>query len=400
MPFMVQLVLLDIPTVYALTGLSSLAGAAILLWLRTDHRGSGSAMTLFSAGILALGIGFLAFALRSNAANWPIPLIGYTAFGASSVLIWLGTRHLLGMQGGVAVGAAAFAAYAAALFAIREPTASQAIARIVLSSLFVIGFVALAAFEAQRSTWMKPLRSVRMMRNLLVLFGVIVAVRMTAFVVQGIPLLADGSSEPGVLRSLFAAVFGTLPFLITVSVLSIVNAQLSVRLGRMASTDDLTGLVSRRSLQESATRLLHRPAAGDGCIALLMIDVDRFKAINDRYGHGVGDQVLRHVANVLRQVLRPDSLIVRYGGDEFCALVPVPGEAAAFVVAERLRATMESSPYRLDGQRVAITLSIGVSVHRRGKTLRQLLDEADRRAYRAKADGRNRVVAEDAAQAA
>jgi diguanylate cyclase (GGDEF)-like protein len=75
--------------------------------------------------------------------------------------------------------------------------------------------------------------------------------------------------------------------------------------------------------------------------------------------------------------------------------VPVPGEAAAFVVAERLRATMEASPHRVDSERIAVTLSIGVTVHRHGKTLRQLLDEADRRAYRAKADGRNRVVADD-----
>ena len=99
-----------------------------------------------------------------------------------------------------------------------------------------------------------------------------------------------------------------------------------------------------------------------------MIDIDRFKPINDRHGHGVGDQVLRHVAGVLRQSLRPDSLIVRYGGDEFCALV---------------------------SQRIPVTLSIGVTVHRPGKTLGQLLDEADRRAYRAKADGRNRVIADD-----
>ena len=396
---MIKLALLDVPTVYALTGLSCLAGAAILIWLRADHRESGPAMTLFSAGILALGVGFLAFALRDDFTGWLTPLVGYAGFGVSSVLIWLGSRYLLGMQGGAALAGIALAAYLAMLFAIREPSAPQGIARIVLNSLFVIGFMALAAFEAQRSPWMKLLRSVRMMRNLLVLFCVVVAVRMAAFLAQGIPVMADGTSGPGVLRSLFATLFGALPFAITVSVLSIVNSQLSARLGRMASTDDLTGLVSRRSLQESATRLLQRPA-GEGCIALLMIDVDRFKPINDRYGHGVGDQVLRHAANVLRQVLRPDSLIVRYGGDEFCALVPVPGEAAAFVVAERLRATMESSPYRLDGQRIAITLSIGVSVHRQGKTLRQLLDEADRRAYRAKADGRNRVVAEDAPLAA
>lgn len=383
----------DVPTIYMLTGISSLVGSTILIWLRGDHRESGPALTLFAAGILALGIGFLCFAIRSGT-GWLAPTLGYIAFGTASALIWLGSRNLFGLPGRAAVAGAAIAVYVAALLAIREPTAAQAMARISLNSVVVIAFMGLAAVEAHRSGWARQLRSVRLMRALLVLFCAIVAVRMVTFLAQGIPLHADGSAPPGLLRALFAALFGSMPFAITVSVLSIVNSQLSVRLRQMASTDDLTGLVSRRSLHESAGRLLGAPA-GDGCVAVLMIDVDNFKAINDRHGHGIGDQVLRHVASVLRQVLRPDSLIVRYGGDEFCALVPVPGEAAAFVVAERLRATMEASPYRLDGQRVAVTLSIGVTAYRHGKTLRQLLEEADRRAYRAKADGRNRVVAED-----
>ncbi len=401
MPDMTMVGLPDVPTVYMLTGFSSLVGAGILLWVRRDHRDSSPALTLFAAGILALGLGFLSFAARAGLSNWLAPLAGYAGFGVSAVLIWLGSRQLYGlgrMPGQAMVSGIAIAGYVAALFAIREPTAAKAIGRIVLSSVFVITFMGLAAWEAHRSRWIRTLRSVRLIRGLLLLFCVIVALRMIAFVAQGIPLHADGSAPPDVLRSFFAVVFGSLPFAITVSVLGIANSQLSSRLHLMATTDDLTGLVSRRSLQESAKRLLGQ-VAENGCVALLMIDVDSFKAINDRHGHTIGDHVLRHVANVLRQSLRPDSLIVRYGGDEFCALVPVPGEAAAFVVAERLRATMEASPHRLDSQRVPITLSIGVTVHRHGKTLRQLLDEADRRAYRAKADGRNRVVAEDAPMA-
>jgi len=126
-----------------------------------------------------------------------------------------------------------------------------------------------------------------------------------------------------------------------------------------------------------------------------MIDLDDFKNVNDRHGHGIGDELQRHVAALLRGALRPDSLIVRYGGDEFCALVPVPGEAAAFGVAERLRATIEASPYCHESLPLPITMSIGVSIHRPGRTLREMLDEADRRAYRAKSQGRNRVVADD-----
>lgn len=387
----------DIPTVYMLTGFSSLVGAVILIWLRRDHRESSPALTLFAAGILALGVGFLSFAVREGLAGWLAPLLGYAAFGVSAVLIWLGSRQLHGLdglQGRAVVAGIGLAAYVAALVVLREPTAGRAIARLALNSVFVIAFMGLAAWEAHRSRWLAALRSVRLIRALLVLFCAIVAVRLVAFLVHGIPLHSDGSAPPGVLRALFAVVFGSMPFAITVSVLSIANSQLSARLHRMATTDDLTGLVSRRSLQESADRLLGRASQG-GCIALLMIDVDNFKTINDRHGHAIGDLVLRHVAGVLRQTLRPDSLIVRYGGDEFCALVPVPSEAAAFVVAERLRATMEASPYRLESERIPVTLSIGVTVHDHGKTLRQLLDEADRRAYRAKADGRNRVVADD-----
>jgi diguanylate cyclase (GGDEF)-like protein len=180
----------------------------------------------------------------------------------------------------------------------------------------------------------------------------------------------------------------------TVVVLSIANSQLSSELHRMATTDDLTGLVARRSLHDSARRLVEQTAGG-GCVAVLMIDLDDFKSVNDRHGHALGDEVLRHIAQVLRKVLREESLIVRYGGDEFCALVPVAGEAAAFVVAERLRVAVEASPYRFGREAVPVTLSIGVTVHRNGATLRQLFDEADRRAYRAKAGGRNRVVGDD-----
>ncbi len=388
---MTTIALPDVSTMYVLTGFSSLVGAVILIWLRGDHRESGPALPLFAAAILAIGVGFLSFGARDDVVGW---LIGYTGFGVAAVLSWLGSQQLFGHPARPVVAGIALAGYLAALFAMHDATAAQAIGRITLSSLFVAGFMGLAALEAHRSRWIGQLRSARLFRALLIAFGAIVMARLAAFVANAILLHSDGSAPPSLLLVLSAVVFGSLPFAITVSVLSVANSQLSARLKKLATTDDLTGLVSRRSLQESADRLLGA-APGTGCIALLMIDIDRFKPINDRHGHGVGDQVLRHVAGVLRQSLRPDSLIVRYGGDEFCALVPVAGEAAAFVVAERLRATMEASPCRLDSQRIPVTLSIGVTVHGTGKTLAQLLDEADRRAYRAKADGRNRVIADD-----
>ncbi len=387
-----SLFLPDIPTVYLMTGFSSVAGAAILLALRGDHEGVNRAMPIIAAGVLAMGLGFVCFALRNELQPQVAASLGYTGLGIAALLVWLGVTHLFGRPASPWLPAAVAFAYIATMVALREPDARHAIVRIALSSTFTLVFLGLAAWETHRSPLLRSLRSVRLMRTLLVGFCGVIALRALMFVVNGITLNADGTAPPGLMRAFFALMFGSLPFALTVSVLSIANGQLSARLRRLATTDDLTGLVSRRSLQEAGPRLLQRSRE---CIALLMIDLDGFKTVNDRHGHGVGDEMLRHVARLLRSALRSDSLIVRYGGDEFCALVPVPSEGAAFGVAERLRATIEAAPYRHGAIAVPITMSVGVSVHRRGRSLHELLAEADRRAYRAKAEGRNRVIADD-----
>ncbi len=382
----------DIPTVYLMTGFSSVAGAAILLALRSDHAGVDRSMPIFAAGVLTMGLGFVFFALRAQVGASLAPTLGYAALGVSALLVWLGTTHLFDRPASPWSAAALTLLYVTTIALLRAPDAQHALERIVLSSLFTVVFLGLAARQVHRSPLVRTLRSARLMRGLLAAFCAVIALRLALFVVQGIPLNADGSAPNGVLRTLFAMAFGSLPFALTVLVLSVANGRLSASLRELAATDELTGLVSRRSLNESAERLLGRTPE---CIALLMIDLDDFKAVNDRHGHGVGDEMLRHVAALLRRSLRSDSLIVRYGGDEFCALVPVPGEGTAFGVAERLRATIEASPFRHDSLALPITASIGVSLHRSGRTLREMLDEADRRAYRAKSQGRNRVVAED-----
>jgi len=384
----------DISTVYLLTGFSSLMAACILFWLRGDHQRAEPALLAFAGCIFMFGAGFVCFA---HPAQWLAgfgPSLGHAAFGVAAVLLWLGSAHLFEAPPRPEIAGVALAAYLALIAIPHQPQASHAMARIALSSIFMIPFLALAARHAHRSHWAPKLRSVRLMRNMLAAYAAIVALRLAAFLMQDIPLLSDGSSPPGAMRLAFSLAFGSIPFAITVVVLSVANSQLSSELRRLAETDELTGLVSRRWLNDSAHRLLDDREDGQ-LRALLMIDLDDFKTINDRHGHAVGDEVLRHVSEVLRRELRADALIARYGGDEFCAVVPVPGEAAAFVIAERLRAAMEASPLRRGAAPVPITLSIGVTMHRQGTTLAQLLDEADRRAYRAKAGGRNRVVADD-----
>ncbi|MDB4932313.1 MAG: hypothetical protein JWM10_4797 [Myxococcaceae bacterium] len=159
---------------------------------------------------------------------------------------------------------------------------------------------------------------------------------------------------------------------------------------RLASTDALTSLANRRAatvrLEEFARR---DPAAHSLSIAL--IDVDRFKLVNDTHGHASGDRVLWHVAEVLRAVARGNDLTARWGGEEFLLVLDGTSAATARVVAERVRGSIARTPCRLEnGRSVPITVSIGVATFD-GDGLDALIDAADRALYRAKSRGRDRV---------
>lgn len=190
---------------------------------------------------------------------------------------------------------------------------------------------------------------------------------------------------------LLAPVFATFAF-----VLAQMERQQRLLEG-LAAADPLTGLNNRRAFFEQVARRLDAAPRDDTLAALLMIDVDGFKPVNDRHGHAVGDRVLVAVATTLRAALQDDDIAGRFGGDEFCLLlvgVP-PGEAT--LRAERLRAAVAARPVRVDGIDAPVTLSIGIAHVRegRGADLETLLAAADRRLYLAKRAGRDRVIDRD-----
>ena len=124
-----------------------------------------------------------------------------------------------------------------------------------------------------------------------------------------------------------------------------------------------------------------------------MIDLDHFKQVNDRHGHDAGDRVLRHVADRIRERLRPSDVACRLGGEEFCIFLADTGAEQGRHVADDLRHTIETSPFCHAGQDIALTTSIGIAeLGRDGDTLEALFGAADRRLYDAKQAGRNRVV--------
>jgi diguanylate cyclase (GGDEF)-like protein len=171
------------------------------------------------------------------------------------------------------------------------------------------------------------------------------------------------------------------------------NYRLSADLHKLASNDALTGAMNRRSLEQEAARLLARCARTGEELGIMMIDVDHFKSINDRYGHPAGDEVLRRLAAVAQATIRSSDYFARYGGEEFCILLPSTSEKDARILAERLRHNYAELVMEFDGEVLCSTISIGVSgSSHAGLEFALLVAAADQAMYRAKQDGRNRVV--------
>ncbi|URI07269.1 GGDEF domain-containing protein [Aquincola tertiaricarbonis] len=167
------------------------------------------------------------------------------------------------------------------------------------------------------------------------------------------------------------------------------NAELQRRtddLSRQALEDPLTGLPNRRHVDQ----WLHAPGH---MAAVLMIDVDHFKQVNDRHSHALGDEVLRTLGRLLQQNLRPQDVVARLGGEEFVAIVPGDADDEAVRrTAERLRTAVEQHAWHGLAEGLAVTVSVGAASPHEATSQQALLDLADRRLYEAKAQGRNRAV--------
>jgi diguanylate cyclase (GGDEF)-like protein len=162
-----------------------------------------------------------------------------------------------------------------------------------------------------------------------------------------------------------------------------------------ARVDYLTGIANRRAFLESANSLISRCRIDDVPLSLAVFDLDRFKAINDSFGHKAGDDMLVVFTETARKMLRPTDMLGRLGGEEFAVVMPAADMNSAYIVAERIRAAFAQAS-RGDGDRtIAATTSAGVATAWPGQTLDGLMTAADGALYRAKALGRDRVEADE-----
>jgi len=178
------------------------------------------------------------------------------------------------------------------------------------------------------------------------------------------------------------------------TLMALVAARFTAQLRHRSRHDGLTGLLDRRAIDEALQAQIQRSRRTGEAFSVLMLDLDHFKAINDRFGHATGDRALKHVAALVREVLREVDSLGRIGGEEFLALMPGATLAAAGPVAERMRERLATSPMMLHGEPVAMSVSIGMAQWiAPGEDASQLAGRADAALYAAKAQGRDRVVA-------
>jgi len=225
--------------------------------------------------------------------------------------------------------------------------------------------------------------------------AVVLAMAMTALATTELP--ADRQVRTVTIAAVVTSVIGVVFFYWFVDSIRAMGKKNDAA-NRLAGTDDLTGLHNRRAFLASAERELARAERQSGELALLIVDLDHFKRVNDTHGHSVGDSALVAVANVLALSVRVDVDIVgRLGGEEFAVLLPGCDAPTALQAAERIRVAIEALRVAAPGGEVAMTASIGCAAIA-GGGLAAVQQAADDALYAAKRGGRNQVVAAGAWQ--
>ena len=258
-----------------------------------------------------------------------------------------------------------------------------------LSSLIIATYAWLTAYEFWRGR-SEPLVSRWPAITLFLVHGMLFLVR------TPLNALVHGKEADQAFASAWLSVLSLEAFLMTIAtafiLLAMSKERTELRHKTAAMTDPLTGLLNRRAFLHDAEALLQQQVGRDRPIGVLLIDLDHFKSINDRFGHAVGDKVLQIFADTAQANLRQTDLVGRLGGEEFVAVLADAGVDNAYLVADRLRDAFALAAAVVDDQALHATASIGVSVIiDPAQDLAKLITLADQALYLAKARGRNRV---------
>ena len=189
--------------------------------------------------------------------------------------------------------------------------------------------------------------------------------------------------------------------LVNITIFSSTLVRLVAKIRHLADRDQLTGLYNRFALNRKLAQLQQLHSRHQQPYAVLLLDLDHFKQVNDQYGHLTGDKVLKHAATLLKQSIRNEDILGRFGGEEFLLLLPMTEQQAAEQVAEKLIQLLRQQPLQLGDTAIALTTSIGIATaHANSPALSSetMLQQADKALYHAKANGRDQVISFGAAR--
>ena len=377
--------MVDLRTILLLMAVADLALASAL-WIGAGRRRDGIVPWASSLVARACGFGIIALATepQAGAAALGLGLVALSITLQGAALVTYAKRHLPTWV------------HSAVVAAVALPT--QLLANDPASAALFVGVVlSILCLAAAAIAWQLHAPAGSRARTILVAcFGAAGGI----LLVRGLGAVFVADAVAAVLRptglgavatlTVFAAAIGT-----TLAFLLLQKERAEGEVQRLATMDPLTGAYNRRTFHEIGERELGRARRAGQPLSIVMIDIDNFRAINDKYGSKVGDEVLQRFADLLRSALRKEDMVVRFGGDEFVVLLPeVPGPGAV-VVAGRIRRAVAAAPIEVAAGQFAVTASLGVAARldEGPESMDGLLDRAGSALSLAKERGRNRVVA-------
>lgn len=380
---------IDLRSINLMTGIMCVVMGVVILGVRHNFPGQLKGLGLWGMGPLLGTLTAFLYGLDGiRPAGWATVLANGLALAASG-LMYFGTRRFyeqpIPWKAWATLGLAAWAGLA--FFALVQPDYRVRVA--IFTGSLTLLFAAHTRLLLRHGQGF----AARFTTVVVALETVIFAARCVA--VYWIDGADDNRFTANLIHTAYFISFSFMVLLFLVGVLLMASERVRAEFEELATFDGLTGALNRRVLQLAGEQELLRWQRYGEPFAVLLLDIDHFKSINDRHGHQMGDQVLQQVVQAVRTPLRKTDLLGRYGGEEFVILLPVTDAETALALGERVRAAVQDMPLVQPGG-ARTTTSVGVSCVRAGdESFDALILRADQALYRAKTAGRNRVVMQE-----
>lgn len=378
---------LDLTSILLVSQIVSVAcGLMFALDARRERTGFGF---WFACAFLSAPVASVFYLLPRVDGSWTwADPVGNALSTFAISLTWIGARAVNGRSLPYSIAIAVPAVIALAVLLTRSPAGPWTGALPFFLSF--AGFAVMAAVEF----WRGGLEDEHRLRQSTIL-AIICAINAVWYLARAVGLVTLGADSWFFRHALGPEVTAVLVLVLivvaSINLVAITRERALRQTAAYAAQDSLTGLLNRREFIRRVEQLSERREAGAGSCALLLFDLDHFKAVNDTHGHLVGDEVLKAFARIARAALRRHDLLCRYGGEEFAALLPDVAPDEAFAIAERIRLALESNSEGVLG-RVKPTTSIGIAMCGTPDIpLFALMEQADHALYRSKNEGRNRT---------